>query len=494
MNTNPRVRYAPSPTGQPHIGNIRTALFNWLFAKRYGGEFIVRIEDTDQTRMVTGATEKILESLEWLGINWNEGPSIGGPYEPYFQSERLELYQKAAYKLLDEGQAYFCYCNSEELVKAREVHSKHHSNLGYRDNCYNLGEDEIKRFKDQNRIPAIRFRSPMGTIIVLNDIVRGKVSWKSDILDDFVILKSDGFPTYHLASVLDDNAMKISHVLRAEEWLPSTPKHLALYSSLKLDPPIFGHLPMILGPDRSKLSKRHGATSVLDYKEMGFIPQALMNFIVLLGWSLDDKTEIFDSIQLSEVFSMDRVVKSGAIFNREKLDWMNGYYIRQMGVEQLADAIISYWEDFPPKQIPMPIERSFLSRIVPLIQERLKTLSEAEDRISFFFFNTLDYNANELDIKKITEQDPTYVLQKTLDITGQINSFNGETLENDLRALAESMNLSPRKFFGILRIAITARSISPPLFETMEILGREICTKRIVSCIAWTKTIDKQDA
>ena len=308
----------------------------------------------------------------------------------------------------------------------------------------------------------------METIIVLNDIVRGKVSWKSDILDDFVILKSDGFPTYHLASVLDDNAMAISHVLRAEEWLPSTPKHLALYSSLKLEPPIFGHLPMILGPDRSKLSKRHGATSVLDYKEMGFIPQALMNFIVLLGWSLDDKTEIFNSIQLSEVFSMNRVVKSGAIFNREKLDWMNGYYIRQMGVD-----------------------RSFLSRIVPLIQERLKTLSEAEDRISFFFFNTLDYNANELDIKKITEQDPTYVLQKILDITGQINLFNRETLENDLRALAERLNLSPRKFFGILRIAITARSISPPLFETMEILGREICKERIVSCIAWTKTINK---
>ena len=492
MITNPRVRYAPSPTGQPHIGNIRTALFNWLFAKRYGGEFIVRIEDTDQARMIPGATEKILESLKWLGINWDEGPSIEGPYRPYFQSQRLESYQKAAFKLLDNGQAYYCYCNSEELARAREAHLKHHSDIGYRDTCSNLGDDAIRRFKNQNRIPAIRFRSPMGIIIVLNDIVRGKISWKSDILDDFVILKSDGFPTYHLASVLDDNAMKISHVLRAEEWLPSTPKHLALYTSLKLNPPMFGHLPMILGPDRSKLSKRHGATSVLDYKKMGFLPQALMNFIVLLGWSLDGKTEIFDSSRLAEIFSMERVVKSGAIFNREKLDWMNGFYIRQMSVEQLTDSIISYWTDFPPQHIPMPIDRSFLSQIVTLIQERLKTLADVEDSISFFISPTLNYNAHELIIGNITEQEPTYVLQRTLEIINKINSFCRDPLENDLRSLAGNLNLSPRKFFGILRIAVTARSVSPPLFETMEILGRGICKERILSCIKWIKTIDKR--
>jgi glutamyl-tRNA synthetase len=247
---------------------------------------------------------------------------------------------------------------------------------------------------------------------------------------------------------------------------------------------------MILGPDRSKLSKRHGATSVLDYKEMGFIPQALVNFIVLLGWSLDDKTEIFDSRQLSEVFSMDRVVKSGAIFNREKLDWMNGYYIRQMSVEQLTDSIISYWTDFPPEQISMPIDHSFLSQIVPLVQERLKTLAEVEDKISFFICDTLDYTSHELAIENITEQEPTYVLQQTLTIIDQISLFSRESLENELRSLAENLNLSPRKYFGMLRIAITARSVSPPLFETMEVLGRGICKDRILSCIAWIETFN----
>ena len=352
MNTaanNPvRVRYAPSPTGLPHVGNVRTALFNWLFARRSNGAFIVRVEDTDQNRLVRDAVDGILESLRWLDLDWDEGPEVGGPYGPYMQSERLPIYQEAAQDLIRRGHAFYCICSPERLQELRSQQTKERKNPGYDGKCLSLTDRELRAYRDAGNVPVVRFKMVRDDTITVDDIVRGRVGWNSNLVDDFVILKSDGFPTYHLANVLDDHHMKISHVLRAEEWLSSTPRHLALYRALGLEPPLFGHLPMILGPDRSKLSKRHGATSLLEYRDMGYLPETLTNFMALLGWSLDDRTEILDRPALVEVFSLDRVVKSGAIFNIDKLEWMNGIYIRSLAFDDLAARIREYWRLYPP--------------------------------------------------------------------------------------------------------------------------------------------------
>ncbi len=483
MSAPVRVRFAPSPTGQPHIGNVRTALFNWLFARGRQGKFIVRIEDTDQTRLVPDAVEGILDGLRWLNIDWDEGPEVGGPYGPYYQSERLDLYQEAARGLMEGGHAYNCYCSPERLQEMRKQQMKEQKTPGYDRCCLNIPAQKLREYKDEGRVPVVRFKMPDPEEITVQDIIRGEVSWRSELLDDFVILKSDGFPTYHLANVLDDHDMEISHVLRAEEWLPSTPRHLMLYRALGLEPPLFGHLPMILGPDRSKLSKRHGATSILEYKEMGYLPEALTNFMALLGWSLDDRTEIMDRRTLVENFSLDRVVKSGAIFNREKLDWMNGVYFRNMSPEELTERILAYWEEVPASQIPRPLDRGYLMRIAPLIQERLKTLRDASGLTSFFFQSELVYEPQELVQKGMDLKTTSAALEQALSTIDSSVTFDAETLEERLRALGSELDLSGRQFFGLLRVATTGSKVSPPLFQTMEVLGRDRCSHRISKAI-----------
>ena len=330
---NVRVRYAPSPTGVPHVGNIRTALFNWLFARHNGGSLIVRIEDTDQARTQEGAIQAILESLRWLDIDWDEGPEVGGDFGPYLQSERLDIYDHYARKLLESGAAYHCYCSAERLKAARDEQSRLKQMPVYNGQCRDVSEDEAKASGDAD-IPVVRFRVPTGRTITFNDRIREEVSFDSDILGDFVLIKTDKFPTYHMANVVDDHLMKISHVLRAEEWLSSTPRHLLLYEALGMTPPEYGHLPIILGPDRSKLSKRHGAAAFLDYRKKGFLPDAMVNYLALMGWSLDDHTELFDRKELVEHFTLERVGKTGAIFDITKLGWMNGVYLRDMSAEQ----------------------------------------------------------------------------------------------------------------------------------------------------------------
>ena len=483
MTASVRVRYAPSPTGQPHIGNVRTALFNWLFARGRGGSFIVRIEDTDQNRLDSNAVEGILESHRWLGIDWDEGPEVGGPHGPYFQSQRLDLYQKAAKGLMDTGSAYHCYCTPQRLEEMRRQQMKERKALGYDGHCLNLSTQELRQYEDEGRVPVVRFKMPDSQEIILKDLIRGDVTWQSDLLDDFVILKSDGFPTYHLANVLDDHRMEISHVLRAEEWLSSTPRHLMLYKALKLEPPLFGHLPIILGPDRSKLSKRHGAASTLEYKEEGYLPPALTNFMALLGWSLDDKTEVMSRQTLIDNFSLERVVKSGAVFNREKLDWMNGVYIRGLDSEDLGEKILAHWQEYPPAQIPQPPDRHYLMRIVPLIQERLKTLGDAADLASFFFQRDLSYDPEDLIQKGMDRKSSSAALSKALDSLGSDSAFDTEALEERLRALGGELGLSGRQFFGLLRVATTGRTAAPPLFQTMEVLGRERCLERVSKAI-----------
>jgi len=479
---NVRVRFAPSPTGLPHIGNIRTALFNWLFAKHHGGKFIVRVEDTDQDRLVPGASDAVLDALDWLHLQWDEGPRVGGPYAPYFQSQRLQIYHEKAEKLIERGFAYRCYCNEERLAQMRkdQLRSKHHP--GYDRHCRNLSSGERRSLEAEGGSSVIRFAMPTTGVTTLDDIIRGEVVWQNELLDDFILLKSDGYPTYHLAVVVDDHLMKISHVLRAEEWLPSTPRHLQIYQALDMNPPQFGHLPMILGPDRSKLSKRHGATAAHEYRDDGFLPEALLNFLALLGWSLDDKTEIIESEEVIENFSLERVNKSAAIFDMDKLLWMNGVYIRQLSIEELTDRILPFLErELDPSLLP--VNRDYLIRIVPLIRERIKLLSEAPGLMSYFFVEGLNHNPDNLVQKGMDRESTMVALGAAKDELVGASDFQHQPLEESLRAAASRIGLTPRQFFGMLRVAATGREASPPLFETMEVLGKDRVLGRIDAAI-----------
>jgi glutamyl-tRNA synthetase len=376
MSDKVRVRYAPSPTGYPHVGNIRTALFNWLFARHNGGSFIVRIEDTDVARTVEGAVEAILDGLRWLGIDWDEGPEVGGKYGPYTQSQRLDKYKAAAKRLIDQGDAYYCYCTPERLEEMRNEQIRLKQPPGYDRHCRDLSVQmgALKWMSGSKRV--IRFRTPIEKKTAFHDIIRGDVTFDNSTIDDFVILKSDGFPTYHLASVVDDHEMGITHVLRAEEWLSSTPRHLMIYKALGYRLPEFAHLPMLLGTDRSKLSKRHGSVSIMEYKEQGYLPEAMVNFLSLLGWSLDGQTELLSVKEIIKNFSLTRVNQTGAIFNIEKLDWMNGVYIRNLSVDDLAHRLIPFLEKGLPEEVKRPVSLDYVKQITPLVQERVKRLDE----------------------------------------------------------------------------------------------------------------------
>ena len=436
-----RIRFAPSPTGEPHIGNIRTALFAWLLTRHNNDKFILRIEDTDQARTVPGAVEKIIESLKWLGIDWDEGP--------YHQSERLELYRSQVQLLIDKGAAY--------------------------------------NFEDE-RGAAVKFTMPKDGSIKVKDSIRGEVTFDNSLIDDFIIMKSDGFPTYHLASVVDDHLMGISQVIRAEEWLPSLPRHICLYRAFDWEPPEFAHLPVILASDRSKLSKRHGATALLEYQEMGYLPHALLNFLSLLGWSLDDKSELFTVEDLVKLFTLERVSKSAAIFNPDKLDWMNGHYIRQMRPEELADTLLDHWHKYPPPEINVQPDRELLIRIVPLVQERLKTLSDAAPLIPFFFTTDFDYEATELVQKKMDMEQTRLILNVSKNKLQNIDEFKATELDSVLRTLAEDIDVKIGQLLGTLRVATSGLKVSPPIFESMEILGKD----RILSDI--DRAIKKLDS
>ena len=478
-----RVRYAPSPTGQPHLGNVRTALFNWLFARRYGGKFVVRIEDTDQKRGDDGVVEEILESLRWLELDWDEGPDADGPYGPYVQSQRLEIYHEATKRLISQGNAYRCYCSPDRLDAVRKANRANNvPNSGYDGLCRNLTDAELRSHQEGRTPHVVRFMMPPEGGTELSDLIRGDVSWDNSLLDDFVILKSDGFPTYHLANVLDDHLMEISHVLRAEEWLPSTPKHLRLYGALGYEPPLFGHLPMIMGPDRSKLSKRHGATALLEYRDAGYLPEAVLNFMVLLGWSLDDKTDVISRDELTQVFSLDQVGKSGAIFDQERLLWMNGVYIRGLQPEELARRAYSFMRQEMPEASPTPAEED-LARVMPLLQERLKTLRDTPEMASYFFADELEYDPSSLVPKGMESDATSSALGRSHATLSTLTDFDATTLEEAMRSLTGELGLSARQLFGALRVAVTGRTASPPLFETMEVLGRERCLSRIQQAV-----------
>lgn len=469
-----RVRFAPSPTGYPHLGNIRTALFNWLFARHNNGSFILRIEDTDVARRVEGAIDTILDSLRWLGLDWDEGP--------YFQSERLEMYREAADQLVREELAYLCYCSPQRLEAMRQEQTKRKQPPGYDRRCRHLTREQKAGLEASGAPPVVRFKSPLEGQTPFHDLIRGEIVFENSTLDDFVLLKSDGYPTYHLANIVDDHSMAISHILRADEWLSSTPRHVLLYQALGWQPPQFAHLPMILGTDRSKLSKRHGATAINEYRDQGYLPEAMINFLALLGWSLDDKTELLSREEIVKHFSLERVSKTAAAFNRDKLDWMNGVYLRNLSLEDYSERAISFLERDLPSEVERPLDTDYIRQIMLLIQERAKTLAEVPQLSEFFFVDKLEHDAGLL-LGKLESGQVVKILQAAITRVEKLGNWDAASLEAILRPMAEELDLKTGDFFGLLRVATTGRTAAPPLFQTMEVLGKERCLKRLKTAL-----------
>jgi glutamyl-tRNA synthetase len=461
------------------VGNIHSALFAWLFARHNKGSFIVRIEDTDVARTVEGAVEAILDSLRWLGLDWDEGPEVGGNYGPYFQSQRLALYHNVARCLVTEGHAYYCYCSPQRLEEMRKEQIKRKQPPGYDRTCRDLTHEERAKKEAEGVTPVVRFKTPLTGQTRFVDKIWGEVVFENSTLDDLVLLKSDGYPTYHLANVVDDHEMKITHVIRAEEWLSSTPRHVLLYEALGYKQPEFAHLPMLLGSDRSKLSKRHGAVSVAEYRRQGYLPEAMVNFLALLGWSLDDKTELFTRQELIDNFTLERVSKTAAIFNIEKLNWMNGVYIRRLSLEDLTQRALPFLDEGLPQKVKRPLSIDYVRQIMPLIQERAKKLEEVPELIMFFFVEELAYDTNLLIGKGMDGKFILHALEVSLERLKALEKFESEPLEALLRPLATELGLKAGHLFGSLRTAVTGLTATPPLFQTMAVLGKERCLKRI---------------
>ena len=470
-----RVRYAPSPTGIPHVGNIRTALFDWLLARHHGGKFILRIEDTDQARLDPRALDGIYESLRWLGLDWDEGPDVGGPHAPYVQSQRLDLYARYARELIERGYAYECFCSPERLDQVRAGQQQRKQPPRYDRLCRTLSDAKRAAKRAEGLTPVVRFRTPDEGTTAFVDIVRGEVTFENSTLDDFVMLKSDGFPTGVYSIVIDDHLMEMTHVLRGEEWLSTTPRQLLVYQALGWEPPAFVHMSVIVGPDRAKLSKRQGAMSALEYRDLGFLPEALINYLGLLGWSLDDHTVIMSREQLVEHFDLDRLGKAPAVFDLEKLTWMNGVYIREhVSEERLAGLLAERLARDLPPSAPRPIDRALVLRLLPLIRERMQTLADAAPMVEGFF---TDVSTHPGFAFKLTNWRACLRIVK--DRLAALSSWDHATLEETLRGLAKELDVKPGDLFMLVRVVVTLRPVSPPLFESMEILGRDRCLRRI---------------
>ena len=491
VNSTPvRTRYAPSPTGVPHIGNIRTAVFDYLLARHFGGQFILRLEDTDRTRLVPDSIAKISESLRWLGLDYDEGPDVGGPYGPYVQSERIEHYRAAADRILAQGDAYECWCSSERLDAVRAEQARLKQPPKYDRRCRAPeGQAEARgEAEAEMRGCVVRFKTPLAGEVTLHDAVYGDSTFDLATIDDFVMLKSDGFPTYHLAYIVDDEMMKITHVLRGNDWISSAPRHLLIYRALGYEVPVIAHLPLIVGADGSKLSKRHGATSVFEYRDQGFLPEAVFNFLGLMGWSLDDKTEIISRDEFIEHFTLDRVVKNPAIFNVEKLTWMNGMYIREMPAERLTDIFVArLGADLPPS-IARPIDRAVIAHVTPLIRERVKLLSEVAPYCEFFLTDVLSYAREDLLGKRFAAAPDAArgVIERAIEALRALPGWTHDAIEAALRALGEEIHtedaaVKSGDVFSLVRVAVTGSKVSPPLFESMEIVGRDRCLARLVA-------------
>ncbi len=472
-----RVRFAPSPTGYFHAGGARTCLFNWLLARRHGGQFILRIEDTDRKRYQERALSDLLDTLRWLGLDWDEGPEVGGTYDPYFQSQRLPIYQEYARRLVESGHAYSCYCSPERLEQMRGGQQQRREALGYDRHCRELTAKDRAEKEAQGIVAVIRLKVPLAGETSFHDLIRGRISVKNSQMDDFVLLKSDGFPTYHLANVVDDHLMEISHIMRADEWIPSTPRHVLMYNAFGWTPPLYAHLPVILDPTgKGKMSKRKmvGADGreynvlMREFRAAGYLPEAMFNFLALVGWSYDDKTELLTREQIISHFDLEHISKSPAKFSYDKLDWLNGVYIRQLEANDLAMRIKPFLN-----QANRHATVDMVRRITPLIQERMVKLADAVALTDFFFVDELRYDPQLLIQKGMSADQARQVLAESQQVLSALPTFDETTVETALRAKAEEMGLKARQFFGTLRIATTGKEVSPPLFGTLAILGGE---------------------
>jgi glutamyl-tRNA synthetase len=474
-----RVRIAPSPTGYFHVGSARTALFNWLFARRHGGRFIVRVEDTDRTRYNPEAVSDTVDSLRWLGLDWDEGPEVGGDHGPYYQSERLDLYQEHADRLLAAGKAYRCYCSPERLAAMREEQREKKRSVGYDRHCRRLTAAQGAEYEAQGIIPVVRLKTPLEGQTTFHDVLYGTITVENDTLDDLVLLKSDGFPTYHLANVVDDHLMEVSHIMRGDEWLPSVPKHVLLYDTFGWEIPVYAHMPLILAPTgKGKLSKRHGGVEVRDFRRQGYLPEAMINYLARVGWSYNDKTEIFDRGELIRYFDLSGINTSPARFSYDRLEWMNAYYLRQLEADDLAQRLVPFLS-----RAGFEVTAGDLCPMVPLIQERIKTLAEAVDWLDFLFQEDIQYDAELLVAKKMDAAASLDALRRTREELASLPSFEVEAIESSLRVLADRLGLKVGQLLGPLRVAVTGKRVAPPLFETLAILGRERTLARIDSGI-----------
>lgn len=474
-----RVRFAPSPTGPLHIGGARSALFNYLLARQTGGNFILRIEDTDLERSSRESEENIKESLRWLGITWDEGVDVGGPYGPYRQTERLELYQKYVEQLLNTGHAYRCYCTEEELEQQRQELLAKGEMPRYLGNCRNLTPEQEEAFRREGRKPVIRFRVPSGENIVVNDLVRGQVSFESDGIGDFIIVKSDGIPTYNYAVVIDDALMKITHVVRAEEHLSNTPRQLLIYHALGFPEPAFAHISLILGKDRTKMSKRHGSTSVVQYREQGYLPEALVNFLALLGWSPEGEEEIFSMEELCRQFSLDRVAKNPAIFDLDKLNWLNGFYIRQTPVENIAQMAIPFLQKagYLPEELTEEDERK-VNQIVAAVQEYLPYVGAIVDHVEIFFAQEIKVESEEAK-KVLQEEQVPQVVELFAAKIKEADNLDVDNVKKILKSTSKELKIGGRKVFMPLRVALTGKTQGPELHDIIPVLGKEKVLQRL---------------
>ncbi len=465
-----RTRMAPSPTGEYHVGHIATLLKNYAFAKKHDGAFILRIEDTDQFRLVPGAVEKILSVIKAYGLDWDEGPEKGGPHEPYVQSQRLSRYKDYALKLVEDGAAYYCTCSPDRLSALREQQQKDKQPPKYDRHCVSK-QSEIKKQIDAGEEYVIRLLVPDDEPVSFDDMIRGEITTPSASVDDQVLLKSDGFPTYHLAVVADDHEMEITHVLRGEEWISSTPKHVLLYRAFGWEPPVYGHIPVFLNPDgKGKMSKRKGTVSAQSFLDAGYLPEALLNFFMILGWTPQDQREMLTLHEYIQEFDPKDISPKSVVFDVKKLEWINGQYIRLLPSAELERRIHPFLpDDFP---------NDALHKILPLVADRLVTLRDIEEHTTFFYRSiTID---PQLLTKKSTATEVTNQLAETKDVLSRIDDWTVEEIERHIRDLQEERSWHKRQYFMMLRVAITGKTATPPLFETMEVLGKEKVLSRLL--------------
>ena len=483
-----RVRFAPSPTGYLHIGGARTALFNWLFAHKMGGKLILRIEDTDTERLKEDSVSQILTSLKWLGINWDEGPEVGGDCGPYYQSERLDIYKKYAEQLLAEGKAYYCFCTSADLEAQREKQRAAKQPFRYARTCRDLSKEEVEKRIAAGESYSVRVKIPLEGTITVHDLIHGDVTFNMDQFDDFVIVKSNGMPTYNFAVVVDDHLMGMTHVLRAEEHLSNTPKQLLIYEALGWEPPKFGHMPMILAPDRSKLSKRHGATSVEEFRSQGYLAEAIVNYLTLLGWGPGDERELFTLNETVDLFELEQMSKKAAIYDTKKLTWMNGQYLSELPLEKiLPEAKTFFIKDGLVTEDWFTAHEEYFAKLVDVVRVRVKTLQEVADASTYFFKDITEYDAKG--VAKHFKPESVAILEQCIAAIEADDVYDLATTEAAYNKIAADNDLSLGKVIHPTRLALTGRTVSPGMFDVMVLLGKEKTLNRLHKAVEYIKSL-----